>query len=124
MIFSPDKSNPPPHVKTKYFTQRAVERAFERYGLVLSAHDMLAILKAIKDGRAQMMQRGNTGPNGTGGDTYIYTYKGTLIYVTATHSPDRIITFPPYDHFAPGRVRQNMEERRERRKEKEDKRNG
>lgn len=118
MNFSPDKADPPERVKVKYFTKHAVERAFERYALVLSAHDMLAILKAIKDGRAQKMQRGNAGPNGVGGDTYIYTYKGTLLYVTATRDPDRIITFPPYDHFAPGRVRQNMEERRERRKER------
>lgn len=81
----------------KFFSLHARDRAFERYGLELSAHQMWDILSACKDGRAQMMQR-----HPDGGDVFIWRINGTMIFPVVTPARDFIITFQPRDYFASG----------------------
>lgn len=107
-------SGVPPAVreKKKFFTEHALDRAKERYHLDLSAKDMWDILEACLDGRAQMMRKRE---NGQRGDVYVWTFHGIRIYVTVQRDPDRIITFNPPKHFAPGALLDNHKELRPKR---------
>jgi hypothetical protein len=78
----------------QFFSQHAVERAKERYGLALSSNDMLEILRACQDGRASLMQTIDEH-----GDTFVWKYHGRIVIPTVRDNRSFIVTFQPADYF-------------------------
>lgn len=79
---------------TVFFTEHARERARERYGLDLTDDDAAEIVRATKDGRAQMMAR-----YGSGGRVFIWTFRGRLLIAAMAPDEDVIRSFLPSDYF-------------------------
>lgn len=84
-------------MSVRFFSEHAVERAQERYGLKLSAADMGEIIRATNDGRAQLMSR-----HETGGNVFIWRFKGQPIYPLVNVEGEFIISFMPKDYFRAG----------------------
>lgn len=83
---------------SRIFTQHAVERAFERYGLTLAYHEMLEIWRACHDGRATAMHAKEDGK------VYVYRWRGVWI-MPVISSDDLLVTFNPSTYFTKGNFR-------------------
>ncbi len=87
---------------TVYFTQHALDRAFERYALTLSAADMWQILSACRDGRASLMQTRDDGL------VFVWRWLGRTILPVTTLARDVVVTFQPATYFAKGARREHL----------------
>lgn len=91
------------HIPQRYFTAHAVDRAWERYGLALSAEDMREILRACHDGRASRMVHTSTGEH-----QFLFTFKGQMMVPVLSGDLSLIITFAPGDAFTAGTTRKRF----------------
>jgi hypothetical protein len=73
----------------RYYTAHSIDRAWEHYGLALSAADMLEILRATKDGRATKMWTNSHGA----ATTFFYSFKGRTLFPVVDVAAGCIITF-------------------------------
>jgi hypothetical protein len=78
------------------FTEHARTRAIERYKLILTDADLIAIHTACTSGRAPAMSKDSDGA------VHIFTWHGHRVYPLISIKTKRLVTFMPLDYFAPG----------------------
>jgi hypothetical protein len=80
------------------FTDHAFMRARERYGIHLTADDMVQIFDACMAGRAPKLSTDEDG------DAYVITHNGATVFPVIRRQAI-IVTFLPRDHFIAGQNR-------------------
>lgn len=80
----------------KLYTAHAVQRLYERYGMVLKRWEMEDIARACMDGRATLCR------STRGGKVFYYRFRHTILFPVLSPEENILVTFNPPDSHKSG----------------------